>query len=221
MCVQLWSAWLPGFEYVLADEAGRLTSTYEAFFPQASDLAPNQPEVDTEIVAFETYASEPEFERVHMGSPIIKKFLGELTPVLGRETTLNFLEASGKGFHTRSAAREAEVKQSGKKPFTLIVTVTFKADASVDPFLAAFGDLAAYVLANEPNTITYEAFRSKNHPAELIIFERYIDKADLTTTHANSDAYKAFVATTTALGTVTSLTMKTYEEQQKGVWGAQ
>ena len=188
---------------MLKEEAGSLTSTYEGFFPVAREGA-EQTELDTEIVAFETYTSEQEFERVHMGSPVIKAFLAQLGgDMLSRETTLNFLEASGKGFHTRGQAREAEVKQSKAKPYTLIVTITLKSEEAVDGFLAPFGELAEYVKASEPNTLTYEAYRSKNHPAEVVIFERYLARSDLVDVHMKSAAYQGFLAKVGTLGTVT------------------
>jgi quinol monooxygenase YgiN len=217
---QLWSSWLPGFSHVLANEVGSLVSTYEGFFPSstAGDLS-SQAGADTEILAFETYSSESEFQRVHMAAPAVQQFLSEIGEHLSLDTSLNVLEPTGAGFHTRGAEREQQVRASGKKPFVLVVTLTLKDGESVAPVLDVFKGFAAYVKESEPQTLTYEAFRVKNRANELIIFERYVDAKDLTDVHWKSAEFAQLGASFAALGVITGKTQRTYEEAQVGHWG--
>lgn len=217
---RLLDIWLPAFDYVKAEEvgAGKLTSTYEGFLP-VND--PAQPESSTEILAWETYSSEPEFQRVHMGAEPVKKFLKEVADadVLGRPTTLNFLTATKLGFHTRGVEREAAVKHKAAKPYTLVVTIDFNDAKGVDAFIEVFAPLAAHVKAHEPNTLTYEAFRSSSHANQIVIFERYATEADLKEVHWKSEPFLAFSNKLKDMNIVKNKQARSYIELQAGHWG--
>lgn len=214
------SIWLPAFDYVKSQEIGSLTSTYEAFIPSVP-VGSTQFESSQEVIAWETYSSEVEFQRIHMGSEIVKKFLKEVdeAQVLARPTTLNFLKATKLGFFTRGEDVEKKIKESGKKPYNLLVYANFNDQEGVEKFLSAFATLATYVTESEPNTLTYDAFRSSSNPFQIVIFERYVSEADLRANHLESATYKSFLATVGSLAVVKDLTMKSYEEQQLGHWG--
>lgn len=219
---RLLDIWLPAFAYVKAEEvgAGKLTSTYEGFLP-VND--PEQPESSTEILAWETYASEPEFQRVHMGAEPVKQFLKAVAEadVLGRATTLNFLTATKLGFHTRGAEREAAVKAAGTKPFALVVTIDFNDAKGLDTFLEVFAPLATHVKDNEPNTLTYDAFRSSSHANQIVIFERYATEADLKEVHWKSEPFLTFAGKLKESNIIKSKHARSYNEIGAGHWGSE
>ena len=180
-----------------------------------------QPEYETEIMAFETYESESEFNRLHMTAPAVIKFLGAIDSdqLLGRPTSLNFLDFTGIGFHTRGEEREKEVKKSGKKPWTAVVSVVVKKSEDIEKLLSLLSPLAQFVTENEPNTLTYAVFRSKSNSNEVLIFERYVTRADLEDVHEKSSQFQTFAAKLGESGILQSKTTRTYEEQQVGIWG--
>ena len=69
----------------------------------------------------------------------------------------------------------------------------------LDTFLWLWAPLARLCRASEPRTLSYELCLAENAReadveggAEVLIYERYVDKEDLTTTHHASAAFKAF-----------------------------
>jgi quinol monooxygenase YgiN len=224
---KLLSLWRPGFEYVLQEEVGSVTNTYELYLPKSPSSGsagslPVQSEFSTEALAFESYVSEAEFQRVHTAAQPIKHFLAALDPaqdLLGRAVGLNILRSSGLGFHSRGEQREAEIRTKAKKPFTLVVRFQLKDQQAVDKFNELFAPMAKYVLESEPNTLTYEAFYSLSHAHEVIIFERYVDESDLTVTHHQSEAFKQLGKGINEAGIIQEAEKRFYSEMQWGRWG--
>ena len=80
-------------------------------------------------------------------------------------------------------------------PFTLLVSVTFKDTASESAFLASMLPYAAWVAANEPNTLQYQLLKSDKPDRGIAycIIERYADKQrDFIDKHRGSGEFKVF-----------------------------
>lgn len=66
---------------------------------------------------------------------------------------------------------------SGQQPvFSLLVTLQFQDDASLQFFLQEFAPLAKYVRDHEPDTLAYEVLLSDKDPLQVLVLERYRDK---------------------------------------------
>jgi quinol monooxygenase YgiN len=59
-------------------------------------------------------------------------------------------------------------------------------------FTEAWAPLAKDVLAKEPGCLSYELCSGESDENEIIIYERYASKSDLTETHNSGAAFKAF-----------------------------
>lgn len=55
----------------------------------------------------------------------------------------------------------------------LAITVKTKAGRSAE-FLKHWGELAAWVRANEPDTLAYEASRVEGDPEKIFVYERWV-----------------------------------------------
>ncbi|GMI51130.1 hypothetical protein TeGR_g6392 [Tetraparma gracilis] len=102
-------------------------------------------------------------------------------------------------FQREKAAAAAAIPPSTSKPFTLMVNLTFKDGEAEQVFLDSMLPYAAWVKANEPNTLTYQLMKSDKPVAEKGIYygiiERYADKErDFLGAHRNSAQFKEFRA---------------------------
>lgn len=78
-------------------------------------------------------------------------------------------------------------------PFSLLVTLVFKDEASLQFFLKEFEPLAKFVKENEPDTLSYEALLSDKDPLQVLILERYRDKENAyLKVHRSSEPFLAF-----------------------------
>ena len=59
--------------------------------------------------------------------------------------------------------------------FVFVVTLQLKVGMRA-AWLKEWSILAKYVKDNEPNTLTYEAVVSEEHPDTVLIYERYVSK---------------------------------------------
>ncbi|EDQ84457.1 uncharacterized protein MONBRDRAFT_30243 [Monosiga brevicollis MX1] len=85
------------------------------------------------------------------------------------------------------------VKVQPKGVFVLIIRLEFKEGARAG-FIKRWAELAKFVQANEPNTLTYELTTTNANPNEAFIYERYVSESDLKQTHCGSKAFKDFEA---------------------------
>jgi quinol monooxygenase YgiN len=76
--------------------------------------------------------------------------------------------------------------------FWLIVEVTFKSEADVKTFEAAWRPVAEYCRAHEPNTLSYQMARSDKEPFKIVMLERYKTKKDYLEVHRSSEAFLKF-----------------------------
>ena len=84
-------------------------------------------------------------------------------------------------------------KSRAKGVFVLAVSVTIK-PGTLALFKEKWGVLAAHCRsAAEPNCLSYElCVKEGSNDTEVLIYERYVSKADLEVTHAASAPFKAF-----------------------------
>lgn len=61
-------------------------------------------------------------------------------------------------------------------PFSLLVTLNFQDDGSLQVFLKAIEPLANYIRDHEPDTLAYEVLLSDKDPLQALLLERYRDK---------------------------------------------
>jgi len=61
-------------------------------------------------------------------------------------------------------------------PFSLLVTLQFQDDYSMQMFLNEFAKVAQYVKEHEPSTLAYEVLLSDQDPLQVLLLERYRDK---------------------------------------------
>ena len=61
-------------------------------------------------------------------------------------------------------------------PFSLLVTLNFQDDESLQVFLKAIEPLANYIREHEPDTLAYEVLLSDKDPLQALLLERYSDK---------------------------------------------
>jgi len=78
-------------------------------------------------------------------------------------------------------------------PFTLLVTLKFKTEESLDQFHADFKPLEDYVNAHETGTLAYVAMRSDKNPLMVTVLEKYENKdRAFLEVHRNSEQFIAF-----------------------------
>ncbi len=75
--------------------------------------------------------------------------------------------------------------------FVLAINLTFETPADAQTFIDAWAPLAKYCKEHEPNTLTYEASIDDASGTEVLIYERYVAKTDLTV-HQKSAPFLAF-----------------------------
>lgn len=78
------------------------------------------------------------------------------------------------------------------EPFTLVVTLDFVDDRSKQAFLRDIAPEAAFVEAQEPQTLSYKVLQSDSDPLRLLIIERYATKDAYLQTHKSSSTFQAF-----------------------------
>jgi quinol monooxygenase YgiN len=83
--------------------------------------------------------------------------------------------------------------------FTLAVTVNFKELDDVELFIDMFRDMAQYCRDHEPDTLSYDMFRSDKDPKQVLIFERYRARESYMH-HRESAVFKNFRPKFAALG---------------------
>jgi quinol monooxygenase YgiN len=80
-----------------------------------------------------------------------------------------------------------------KRVFVLLVSMKLNpAMGGLQTFKEAWSRLAADVKKREPNCLSYELCAGEEDENSIIIYERYVSKADLTLTHNEGIAFKAF-----------------------------
>ena len=84
------------------------------------------------------------------------------------------------------------LKRLTKKAYVLAVRITL-VPGTIGAFTARWAALAAVCRsAAEPNCLSYELCVSEEDPNTILIYERYSTKEDLSITHRNTAAFKAF-----------------------------
>lgn len=87
-------------------------------------------------------------------------------------------------------------------------------------FISLFRPLAAHCRSSEPRTLSYELCigegSSDDSGAEVLIYERYCEKEDLTGAHHSSAHFKAFQAALAEAGIVAERSRATYAETGVG-----
>jgi quinol monooxygenase YgiN len=196
---KLVDAWRVATAFVVKEEKGTVTHTYEIYTPKkASESEKN------DVLALETYNSKADLDSKHMVAAPISTFIAEATKLIAKPVALTFLRPCA-GFLQRSPPREAEVRASGVKPHCLVVTLNFQSHAALKKNVANCAGLIAHTTCHEPNTLSYQFYTGTPSPVsagdesatQLVIFERYVTEHDLIETHFNSDAFKSFVKTNT------------------------
>ena len=80
-----------------------------------------------------------------------------------------------------------------KRVFVLLVSMRLNpAMGGLKTFKEAWGPLAADVKKREPNCLSYELCSGEEDENSIIIYERYVAKVDLTSTHNEGVIFKAF-----------------------------
>lgn len=85
----------------------------------------------------------------------------------------------------RPAPSQQVVRAIHKGAFVLVITLKLQ-PGKVKDFLDAWADLAKYCRDNEPRTLTYEAAVSDKDDDTVLIYERYVNKKDLTEVRSKS-----------------------------------
>jgi quinol monooxygenase YgiN len=73
-----------------------------------------------------------------------------------------------------------------KKVHVLMVELEFESQSDRDKFAAGWSHLAKVVYDNEPNCLSYEMCNSSDDATKVIIYERYVTRADLSGAHQQS-----------------------------------
>jgi quinol monooxygenase YgiN len=112
-------------------------------------------------------------------------------------------------------------RSAKKRPSSVFVLcVRIKLDAAKGGLVAfkqaGFPALAEHCYKHEPRTLSYILMEGEEDANEILIFERYATKADLTETHHASAPFKAFGAALAASGLVLSKSRETYIETDVG-----
>lgn len=93
--------------------------------------------------------------------------------------------------------RAPQPAAGGRRPAThrgvhvLVVNLQLKKGGAA-LFKERWATLAAYCAAHEPRTLSYELSQSLEDEDKIMIFERYVEPADLEVTHRASEPFKAF-----------------------------
>jgi len=223
---KLIALWQPHFEYVTNEQSDDVL-TYEGFVPIAFSAdagnpdAPKQVEFDTEVWAFETFASEAGQQR-YMADAKFKAMVKQIPTLTDKPPTVTKLQRVPGGFHSRGEDTENELHENEQQPLTVLNMVELDSAESVATFKGYFSEFARYVKKNEPNTLTFEAFTAKDNPNQLVLVERYREESDLLETHTSSEAYKTHQGRGRAFmegGHIKNMKKGIYQEQQWGVWG--
>eukprot|EP01026_Neomeris_dumetosa_P007245 TRINITY_DN12246_c0_g1_i18.p2 TRINITY_DN12246_c0_g1~~TRINITY_DN12246_c0_g1_i18.p2 ORF type:complete len:171 (+),score=5.61 TRINITY_DN12246_c0_g1_i18:72-584(+) len=74
----------------------------------------------------------------------------------------------------------------------LVIWINFDTIKDRDVFLEWWQPLAQYVAENEPGLLSYEIAISDLEPLQILVFERYVNRAYLEGVHQKSDAYWKF-----------------------------
>lgn len=78
-------------------------------------------------------------------------------------------------------------------PFSLLVTLQFQDDDSLQQFLKDIAPVARYVKEHEPDTLAYEVLLSDKDPLQVLVLERYRDKENAyLKVHKSSEPFLIF-----------------------------
>jgi quinol monooxygenase YgiN len=79
---------------------------------------------------------------------------------------------------TTTMSDEASVAASSlsSPPFSLLVTLNFQDNESLQSFLQDISPVAKYVQEKEPDTLAYKVLFSDKDPLQVLVLERYRDK---------------------------------------------
>jgi quinol monooxygenase YgiN len=78
-------------------------------------------------------------------------------------------------------------------PFSLLVTLQFTTDQAKAQFLQDIAPLVQYIHIHEPTTLLYEVLLSDKDPLQVLVLERYQDKAEaFEKIHRSSTEFLAF-----------------------------
>lgn len=102
-----------------------------------------------------------------------------------------------------------------KTGYVLIVTLKVK-PGCMKQLLALWKPLADYCKHSEDRTLSYEAIISDEEEDTVVIFERYVARADLAITHYSSAAFKQFGKSLTEAGIVLEKSHHAYIESNVG-----
>jgi quinol monooxygenase YgiN len=84
------------------------------------------------------------------------------------------------------------LKRLTKKAYVLAVRITL-VPGTIGAFTARWAAMAAVCRSSaEPNCLSYEMCVSEEDPNTILIYERYVAREDLSITHRNTAAFKAF-----------------------------
>jgi quinol monooxygenase YgiN len=84
------------------------------------------------------------------------------------------------------------LKRDSKGVFVLVVRLKL-VPGTVEAFKARWAVLAQHCRSSrEPNCLSYELIVNEEDKNTVLIYERYVSKEDLTITHNNGEAFKAF-----------------------------
>ena len=125
------------------------------------------------------------------------------------------------GAGVAAAALLLLTRSAKKKPSSVFVLcVRIKLDPKKGGLVAfkesGFPALADHCYKHEPRTLSYILMEGEEDANEILIFERYATKADLTETHHSSAPFKAFGAALAASGLVLSKARETFIETDVG-----
>ncbi|KAK7202998.1 hypothetical protein BZA70DRAFT_89234 [Myxozyma melibiosi] len=120
-----------------------------------------------------------------MKSPGFEVFAAGATPLFAKPFDLADYEPANIGFLTRPGVGREFIKDS------IVLSVEFELKPGTrDRFLADAEVLAADVLANEPNCLSYYYMKSLDNPDKVGIFERYKTRHDIDVVHRGAEVFK-------------------------------
>eukprot|EP00878_Enallax_costatus_P004774 GHUV01005025.1.p1 GENE.GHUV01005025.1~~GHUV01005025.1.p1 ORF type:complete len:157 (+),score=32.52 GHUV01005025.1:275-745(+) len=93
-----------------------------------------------------------------------------------------------KPFSLPQRRQQAERKQA----FVLSVHLRFANEYQKQHFISVWRPLAEYVKAREPATLAFELLEADTDPCHLMVYERYLSRADYEGPHRQSAAFKQF-----------------------------
>lgn len=111
-----------------------------------------------------------------------------------------------------------------KAPLAFVLAVRIKLlPRKLDKFMWMWAPLAKFCRASEPRTLSYELCLAENAReadleggAEVLIYERYVAKEDLSVTHHASVAFKEFQSSLAEAAIVAERSRATYTESGLG-----